>query len=419
MLKSSLITFGVILASFAFSSAAHTGEPLNNGSGMPHEERGLKHRVLTGIDVLERDGFGPLRGRKIGLITNHTGVNRLRVSNIQLLHSAGGVELKAIFNPEHGLFGKLDVPLIENSAEPVTGLKVYSLYGSTRKPTPEMLAGIDTLVFDIQDIGTRFYTYISTMGNAMQAAAENGVRFVVLDRPNPIDGVTVSGPVLDDGKQSFVAFHILPVRHGMTVGELAHMFKDELGLDLDLQVIALEGWQRTDYFDDTGLPWINPSPNMRSLTEALLYPGIGLLETTNLSVGRGTETPFELFGAPWIDEGTLALALTRLGLPGVAFAPLQFTPDASKFEAELCHGIGIRITDREQFDPLRSGLEIAAQLQRMYPQQWEIDSYIRLLGNDAVLQAIRSGSPYADILAVYEPALEAFKQRRKQYLIYP
>jgi uncharacterized protein YbbC (DUF1343 family) len=257
------------------------------------------------------------------------------------------------------------------------------------------------------------------MGNAMQAAAENGVRFVVLDRPNPIDGVTVSGPVLDEGKQSFVAFHILPVRHGMTVGELAHMFKDELGLDLDLQVIALEGWQRTDFFDDTGLPWINPSPNMRSLTEALLYPGIGLLETTNLSVGRGTETPFELFGAPWIDEYVLAPALTRLGLPGVSFLPVQFTPDASKFEAELCHGIGIRITDREQFDPLRTGLEIAAQLQRMYPRQWQIDSYIRLLGNEAVLQALMSGRSYAETLAVYEPALEAFKQRRMQYLIYP
>jgi uncharacterized protein YbbC (DUF1343 family) len=205
----------------------------------------------------------------------------------------------------------------------------------------------------------------------------------------------------------------------MTVGELALMFKDELGLDLDLQVIALEGWQRTDYFDDTGLPWINPSPNMRSLAEALLYPGIGLLETTNLSVGRGTETPFELFGAPWLDENALALALTRAGLPGVSFAPLQFTPDASKFEAELCHGIGIHITDRSQFDPLRTGFEIAVQLQRLFPRQWEIDSYIRLLGNDAVLQAVRSGRSHAEILEVYEPALVAFKQRRARYLIYP
>ena len=375
--------------------------------------------VLSGIDVLERDGFKPLAGSNIGLITNQTGINRFGESDISILHAARHVNLIAIFNPEHGLFGKLDTPLIENSADPLTGIKVYSLYGTTRRPTREMLTGIDTLVFDIQDIGTRFYTYISTMGNAMQAAAEHGIRFVVLDRPNPIDGVTVSGPVLDKGKQSFTGFHRLPVRHGMTTGELARMFRAELELDLDLVVVPLEGWLRTDHFDATGLPWVNPSPNMRSLTEALLYPGIGLLETTNLSVGRGTDTPFELFGAPWLDGGRLTDELNRLELPGVVFSALQFTPDASKYEDELCRGVSIRITDRGRFDPLRTGIEIALQLRRLYPDQWEIDSYGKLLGNQAVLEAVRAGRDYAEILAIYAPALEEFKTRRAPYLIYP
>jgi len=375
--------------------------------------------VLTGIDVLERDEFRQLSGRAIGLITNQTGINRSGAGDIQLLHEANGINLVAIFNPEHGLFGKLDVSLIEDSRDPVTGIKVFSLYGKSRRPTAEMLTGIDTLVFDIQDIGTRFYTYISTMGHAMQAAAEHGVRFVVLDRPNPINGITVSGPVLDEGRESFTAFHRLPVRHGMTTGELARMFKAELQLDLDLEVIPLEGWQRAGYFDNTGLPWVNPSPNMRSLTEAILYPGIGLLETTNLSVGRGTDIPFELFGAPWLDGKLLALELNRLELPGVLFSPIQFTPESSKFKDELCRGVSIRITDRERFEPVRTGLEIALQLRILYTQEWEMDSYDRLLGNVSVLEALGRGQPFPDILAIYNSSLEAFKQRRLQYLIYP
>lgn len=369
--------------------------------------------------MLQRDGFRQLAGHNIGLITNQTGINRAGIGDIRLLHDAPDINLLAIFNPEHGLFGKLDVEQIEDSRDPLTGIQVYSLYGDSRRPSPQMLKGIDTLVFDIQDIGTRFYTYISTMGHAMQAAAENGVRFVVLDRPNPINGITVSGPVLDEGRQSFTAFHRLPVRHGMTTGELAHMFKAELQLDLELEIIPLEGWRRTDYFDDTGLPWINPSPNMRSLTEALLYPGIGLLETTNLSVGRGTATPFELFGAPWLDGGRLALELNRLKLPGVIFSALDFTPDSSKFEAERCHGIAIRITDRGQFEPVRSGLEIALQLRHWFGPEWDIESYDRLLGSEPVLEAIRAGRPYSEILEIYSAGLEDFKQRRSQYLIYP
>ena len=374
--------------------------------------------VLTGIDVLQRNGFRALAGRNIGLITNHTGIDRSGISNIQLLHDASEVNLVVLFSPEHGLFGKLDVPLIDDAEDLSTGIRVFSLYGTTRVPTSDMLKNIDTLVFDIQDIGTRFYTYISTMGHAMQAAADKGKRFVVLDRPNPINGITVAGPMLDEGRQSFTGFHRLPVRHGMTIGELALMFKAELQLDIDLEIIPMEGWSRADYFDTTGLKWINPSPNMRSLTEAILYPGIGLLETTNLSVGRGTDTPFELFGAPWLDGKRFARELNRLNLPGVEFKAIQFTPDSSKFAGELCEGISILITDRERFESVRTGIEIALQLRRLYPQDWEIDAYDRLLVNQAVLTAIRLGRPFAEIESVYHAGLTEFMQRRSQYLIY-
>ena len=374
--------------------------------------------VLTGIDVLEKSAFTQLAGRNVGLITNQTGINYAGISNIQLLHEAENVNLIALFNPEHGLFGKLDVETIEDSRDTTTGVNIFSLYGSNRRPTSEMLEGLDTLVFDIQDIGTRFYTYISTMGHAMQAAAENHVRFVVLDRPNPINGLTVSGPVLDEGKQSFVGFHLLPVRHGMTIGELAHMFKVELQLELELEIIPLKNWSRADYFDSTGLQWINPSPNMRSLTEAILYPGIGLLETTNLSVGRGTDTPFEWFGAPWIDANLLEKELSALDLPGVQFAAVQFTPDAIKFEGQLCHGIAIQITNRARFESVRTGLEIAVQLRRLFPKDWDSTRYDRLLGNEVVLEAIKAGKSYADIEVGLRQDLEGFERRRAKFLIY-
>ena len=386
----------------------------SNGMSDVHTAGSLQ----SGIDVLERDGFVQLAGRKVGLITNQTGINRAGISAIQLLHDADKVNLVAIFSPEHGLFGKLDVPFIDDTEDTATGIKVFSLYGSTRKATPQMLEGIDTLVFDIQDIGTRFYTYISTMGHAMRTAAEHHIRFVVLDRPNPINGVTVSGPVLDEGRQSFTGFHRLPVRHGMTTGELALMFKTELQLDLELEIIEIKGWKRADYFDLSGLRWVNPSPNMRSLTEAITYPGIGLLETTNLSVGRGTGTPFELFGAPWLDGDLLTRELGALNLPGVEFRALEFTPDASKFTGELCGGVGIRITDRNRYEPVRTGLEIAVLLRRLYEHTWDIDAYDRLLVNERVLEDIRLGRSYMEIESAFDPALAEFKQRRSQFLIY-
>ncbi len=375
-------------------------------------------RVLPGLDVLVRDGFKQLAGRRVGLITNHTGVDRNGGSAIQLLHDAENVNLVAVFSPEHGLEGKLDVSKIGDTRHAGTNVKVYSLYGATRRPTPEMLEGLDALVFDIQDIGARFYTYISTMGNAMEEAARHDLDFFVLDRPNPIGGVAVEGPILDDGKQSFVGYHVLPIRHGMTVGELARMFNAELKMNLKLTIVPVEGWQRDQLFDATGLTWINPSPNMRSLTEALLYPGIGLLETTNLSVGRGTETPFELFGAPWLDGERLAEALNRAETPGVRFTPITFTPDASVFKGEACSGLRVQITNRPDLAPVRVGLEVACQIRRLHPDDWKIDGYARLLGNDAVFNALKEGKTAAEIEASYQDDLASFLKRREKYLMY-
>ena len=378
---------------------------------------GMK-KVQTGIDVLVRDELRALAGQRVGLITNQTGIDGLGVSTIVRLYDAPGVDLVALFSPEHGLHGKLDIASISDSKDDGTGLRVFSLYGDTRQPTAEMLDGIDTLVFDIQDIGTRFYTYISTLGLAMQAASEHGKRFVVLDRPNPINGVDVSGPFADAGRESFTAFHKLPVRHGMTTAELALMFRSERNLDLELEVIELEHWNRAGYFDGTGLRWVNPSPNMRSLAQALLYPGIGLLETTNLSVGRGTDTPFEVIGAPWLNGDSFAFELNALGLAGVVFIPIRFEPDSSKFAGEACGGVNIAVTNREVFDPIRTGLEIARQLRLNYPGEWDIESYDRLLVHAATFEALREGRSVSEIEAGYREGLEAFKDRRARYLLY-
>jgi len=382
-----------------------------------NEPRALS-TVLTGIDVLERDRFQVLKGRRIGLITNHTGINRQGTSTVKLLAGAPEVSLVALFSPEHGLEGQLDVAKIVDSRDAALDLPVYSLYGETRKPTAESLRGIDTLVFDIQDIGTRFYTYPSTMGNALRAAAEHKLRFVVLDRPNPINGVDVAGPVLDAGRESFVGYHRLPVRHGMTVGELARMFNDELKIGAELVVVPVEGWRRSDFFDATGLLWVNPSPNMRNLNAALLYPGVGLLETTNLSVGRGTDTPFEILGAPWIDALQLAGELNRAAMPGVRFIPTFFTPASSKFKNERCGGVQIAITDRGRLMPVRVGFEIARQLRVLYPDGWHVAEYDRLLASAAVLKAVVDGAAVSEIESLYQPDLESFSKRRSRFLLY-
>ncbi len=380
--------------------------------------REVRKPVLTGLDVLSRDQFQLLKGQRVGLITNQTGLSRQGKSNVALMSAASNVTLTALFSPEHGFEGQLDISNIEDSSDRQTGLKIFSLYGKSREPTAEQLSEIDTLVFDIQDIGTRFYTYVSTMGLAMHAAAKHGKRFVVLDRPNPINGSTVDGPVLDSGKESFVGFHTLPVRHGMTIGELARLFAAELHLDLDLHVVRNENWERTMYFDETGLAWVNPSPNMRNLNQALLYPGIGLLETTNLSVGRGTDTPFERIGAPWIDGVILAATLNGPNLPGVRFTPIRFRPNSSVFKHTDCEGIQILITDREQLNALDVGFTIAATLRRQYPSEWKFESYGRLLADAHVQTLVREASSNAAIRSSFEHELSEFRRRRAQFLLY-
>ncbi len=395
------------------AAAAIVQTPAPPSAGEP----AARGEVLTGIDVLVRDGFQQLKGRRVGLITNQTGVNREGVTTVELLQRAEGVQLKALFSPEHGLEGKLDA-VVADAEDARTGLPVFSLYGENRTPTAKSLEELDTLVFDIQDIGARFYTYISTMGNAMRAAAEHKLRFVVLDRPNPINGVDVEGPVLDDGRQSFVGFHTLPVRHGMTVGELATMFNDELKWGADLHIIPVEGWRRQDYFDRTGLLWVNPSPNMRSLAQAVLYPGIGLLETTNLSVGRGTDTPFEVIGAPWLDGIQLAAALNHSGLEGVRFVPVRFTPTSSKHAGALCGGVNITVIDRSRFRPVRTGLEIARQLHRLYPQDWDAQKYNGLLADRQTLESVLAGKVVEEMETGWAAELDEFLSRRSRFLRY-
>jgi uncharacterized protein YbbC (DUF1343 family) len=384
---------------------------------------GPLHPVLTGIDVLERDGFKQLEGRRIGLITNHTGRDRAGRSTIDVLASAKNLKLVALFSPEHGLRGIEDTP-VGNSRDEKTGLPIYSLYDKDkRRPTAEMLAGIDALVFDIQDVGARFYTYITTCGLAMEEAAKNKIKFVVLDRPNPINGYDIEGPVSDpeltaDPKYSFTSYHTIPVRHGLTVGELARLFNAERKIGADVSVIKMEGWRRADFFDGASLTWVNPSPNMRSLAQALLYPGIGLLETTNLSVGRGTDTPFEVVGAPWIDGQKLSDALNRAGLAGVRFVPVKFTPKSSKFINEECGGVNIVVTDRGSFRPVATGVEIAYQLNRLYSGTWKVDDYIRLLANRAALAALKDGKPPSEIAETWQSGLANFARIRKNYLLY-
>ena len=387
-------------------------------SPKPENSETTSEPVLTGLDVLASDNFELLKDQRIGLITNHTGIDRKGRTNIQLMQDSANVDLVALFSPEHGIAGKFDRSVIDDSVDEGTGLQVYSLYGQARRPTAEQLANVDALVFDIQDIGTRYYTYISTMGLAMQAAAEHGKRFYVLDRPNPIGGVEVSGAMVDQDKRSFVAFHDIPVRHGMTVGELALMFKNELELDLDLQVVELQGWQRNQLFDETGLSWVNPSPNMRSLNAAMLYPGVGLLEFTNLSVGRGTDKPFEIVGAPWVDGRALARELNLLQIPGATFIATTFTPNASKFSNESCEGVSISISDRESFDVNRLGVALATTLVKLHPDEWKSDEYIRLLGNEKYLQAIKDQKNISEIVEQQEIDLLPFRLRRERVRIY-
>jgi uncharacterized protein YbbC (DUF1343 family) len=374
--------------------------------------------VLTGIDVLERDGFKLLQGHRVGLVTHAAGRDRRGVSTIDVLRAAPGVTLVALFSPEHGLRSEEDRP-VRDGKDDRSGLPVHSLYGERTRPTEAQLAGIDTLVYDLQDAGARFYTYATTLGYLLETAAAHHLRLVVLDRPNPIGGLRVEGPLLDASRTSFTGYHPIPIRHGMTLGELARLFNQERNLGADLHVVPMEGWRRGDTFDRTGIVWHNPSPNLRSLTEALLYPGIALLESTNVSVGRGTGKPFERVGAPWIQGAKLAAALTSAGLPGVRFTPTSFTPEASTFAKKPCEGVEIQLVDSKAFDPIRTGLTLARALLTLYTADFQPKGLLVLLGNQAAYDALVRGDAMDDLIAGFTPQLAAFTRVRARYLLYP
>jgi uncharacterized protein YbbC (DUF1343 family) len=384
-------------------------------AGLDSTTTGVK--VLTGIDVLERDGFKQLAGMKIGLVTNHTGRDRDGRQTIDVLNNAPGVKLVALFSPEHGIRGVADEK-VSDSKDEATGLPIYSLYGDTRRPRPEQLKDLDALVFDIQDVGVRFYTYISTLGYLMEEAARAHRPVFVLDRPNPIGGVEVEGPLADPDKLSFTSYYTIPVRHGLTIGELGQLFNQQRKIGCDLRVIKMDGWRRSMWFDETNLTWINPSPNMRSLTEATLYPGVGLLETTNVSVGRGTDTPFEIVGAPWMQGEKVSEYLNSRQIPGVRFVPLKFTPKSSVFKDENCGGINIVVTDRALFRPVTTGIEIAVALRQLYPAEWKVDSYLRLLVNADALERVKRGDTAQSIVGSWSAQLDEFRKARIAAMIY-
>jgi len=372
--------------------------------------------VLSGIDVLRANGFAALRGKRIGLLTNHTGRARDGATTIDLLHAVKDLTLVRLFSPEHGIRGILDANV--PSAVDETGLTIHSLYGETRRPTAAMLEGIDTVVIDLQDIGARFYTYMTTMAYVMEESAKRKVAVVVLDRPNPVNGFQVEGPTLDKAALSFVGYFPMPIRHGMTMGELAKLFNAENKIGADLTVIPLKNWSRDEWFDATGLPWINPSPNMRNLIQATLYPGIGAIEGTNVSVGRGTDTPFEQVGAPWIDGVALADALNARAMPGIRFYPVRFTPSSSKFANEECGGVFMVVTDRATLRPVRVGVEIAAILSKLYGAKYELEPAERLFGSKEGLARIRAGEDPAAIVSSWAVGEARWRLLRNKYLLY-
>ena len=377
-----------------------------------------KSQVLTGLDVLVRDGFALLEGKRVGLIANRTSVDRLGRSSLDLLMAAPNVTLEAILTPEHGLEAELDQSVIGDSTH--AGVPVYSLYqGNRRRPTSEMLDGLDALVFDIQDIGARFYTYTTTMAYAMEEAARAGLPFYVLDRPNPITGLAPGGPVLDEDLRSFIGYFPMPVRHAMTSGELALMYNDANHIGADLHVVEMEGWRRSLWFDQTGLPWIDPSPNIRTLNQALLYPGIAILEgMRDYSVGRGTDTPFEFVGASWMDAPRIAGALNELGLEGVRVYPVRRTPSSSRFANVEIPGIQIVVTDRDRFSSLRFGLELASAIMRVHPSEVTLGETLKLIGHRETMEALERGADSREIWANWEARVREFEAIRARYLLY-
>jgi len=404
------------ITGYSDAQAAARRIPFRNGS------------VQTGIDVLESHNFDALRlapdkeeKRRIALLTNQTGVDSQGRRTIDVLAQAPGVSLEAIFSPEHGIAGNVDTISIADSKDPVTNIPVLSMYGgndASRRPSPDALKNLEAIVVDLQDAGARFYTYETTLGYFLEAAAKANVEVIVLDRPNPITGSIIQGPTSDAGQESFTNYFPLPVRHGMTLGELAKMFNTERKLNAKLTVVPMEGWLRGDWYDSTGLSWVNPSPNLRNLTQTALYPGVAMVEGTNVSVGRGTDTPFELLGAPWIKARELASYLNGRSLSGVRFVPTQFTPTSSAYSGQLCQGVSIVLVDRNTLDAPELGVEVAAALHKLYGDQFQLDKMKELLVNQAVFDAISRGEDPRRIAQDWQDALDTFTKLRQTYLIY-
>ena len=388
------------------------------GAGL-HREVARNAHTLTGLDVLVQQNFAPFQGKRIGLITNHTGVTRDGKRNIDAMLAAG-VKVVKLFSPEHGISGKEDQENVGNMTDAATGLPIISLYqGKTRRITPQMMDGLDALVFDIQDIGARFWTYSCTMLGNMEESAKRHMPFYVLDRPNPVTGVHVEGPILDKDLESFVGCWEGPLRHGLTFGELAQYVNGERNLGADVHVIAMKDWQRGDWFDTADLPWIDPSPNMRGLNAATLYPGVAMLEySKNLSVGRGTDAPFEQIGADWMNGRDVAALLNSRMIPGVRVYATRFQPTASNFKGQTIEGVRFVVTDRNAFDSTRFGLEIAAALQKLYPGKIDLETNRSLIGNRAVIQALKDGTDPRNIVQNMQDSVRQFVDRREKYLLY-
>jgi uncharacterized protein YbbC (DUF1343 family) len=400
-----------LIASMTIAFAVASGKARS-----PHQQQAVEH-TQTGIDVLEAQNFAPLRGKRVGLITNQTGVDAEGRRTIDVLAHADGVKLVAVFSPEHGIAGKLDAT-VANATDAATGLPIFSLYGDTKRPTDQMLQGIDTLVFDIQGAGVRFYTFITTMGYCMEAAAKHRIAFFVLDRPDPLGGERIEGPMLDPSRISFVGYFRMPLVYGMTLGELAQMFNAENKTGVELHVVEMKNWHRSKTYDQTGLPWIPPSPNLRTLNEAFLYPGIEILQPAGVSAGRGTDTPFELVGAPWIHSDDLLNSLNPRQVPGVRFTAASFTPSGGLYRRDACAGVKLEITDRDAFVSIRVGLEIADALHRLYPERFQITKLTDLLGSQASVDALIAYQSPASIIASWASDLAAFRAMRAKYLIY-
>ena len=404
------------LSSTSSTSSTSLSSPLWRSLHSSRPEFRVGH-TKTGLDVLEEQQFAPLAGKRVGLITNHTGVARDGRTSIDLLAHAANLRLVALFSPEHGLGGTAD-DRVASAQDAATGLPIYSLYGDTRRPTDDMLRGLDALVFDIQDAGVRFYTYMTTMAYCMEEAVRHHLAFYVLDRPNPFGGLAVEGPMLDMDRLNFVGYFRMPIRHGMTAGELAQMFNAENHIGAELHVIPMQDWRRSDYYESTGLAWIPPSPNLRSLDDAILYPGVELLQAAGVSVGRGTDRPFALVGAPWVHATELAAYLNGRHIPAVHFVPTQFTPRSGLYKDQHCEGVTLIVYDRGSVFPILLGIEIAEALAKFYPKNFDVKGMIELVGSAATIERIQKADSPANIVLGWDDDLTAFRALREKYLLY-